>query len=261
MADDKATIIDAQADVDGKLKGKDAHILGRFRGEVELSGRLVLGEGARVDAKVQVDAAEIAGEFKGEIKARTVTLAEKARVEGNVDAQVLDRPGGRAARRRHRHREEGGGGHTCPPGAAGPLILSELAARLGCAVRGNGSVEVARVAGIEEAGPGDLTFVASPKYAARLPHTRASAVIVPPGVETSLPSLLSDNPYLAFARAVAVLHPEARPAPGVHPAPRSTEAPSSGRALPWGPWRWWARARASERAPSCIPTSSSTRTR
>jgi cytoskeletal protein CcmA (bactofilin family) len=89
MADDKATIIDAQADVDGKLKGKDAHILGRFRGEVELTGRLVLGEGARVDAKVQVDAAEIAGEFKGEIKARTVTLAEKARVEGNVDAQVL----------------------------------------------------------------------------------------------------------------------------------------------------------------------------
>jgi UDP-3-O-[3-hydroxymyristoyl] glucosamine N-acyltransferase len=98
------------------------------------------------------------------------------------------------------------------------LILSELAARLGCAVRGNGSVEVARVAGIEEAGPGDLSFVASPKYAARLPHTRASAVIVPPGVETSLPSLLSDNPYLAFARAVAVLHPEARPAPGVHPS-------------------------------------------
>lgn len=89
MPDEKATLIDAQADVDGKLKGKDAQILGRFRGEVELSGRLVLGEGARVEAKVQVDAAEIAGEFKGEIKARTVTLGEKARVEGSVDAQVL----------------------------------------------------------------------------------------------------------------------------------------------------------------------------
>ena len=80
MADDKATVIDAQADVDGKLKGKDAQILGRFRGEVELTGRLALGEGARVDAKVHADAVEIAGEFKGEIKARTVTLAEKARV-------------------------------------------------------------------------------------------------------------------------------------------------------------------------------------
>jgi cytoskeletal protein CcmA (bactofilin family) len=89
MADDKATVIDAQADVDGKLKGKDAQIIGRFRGELELTGRLVLGEGARVDAKVQADAVEIAGEFKGEIKARTVTLAEKARVEASVDAQVL----------------------------------------------------------------------------------------------------------------------------------------------------------------------------
>jgi len=89
MADDKATLIDAHADVEGKLKGRDAHILGRFKGEVEVSGRVVLGEGARVDAKVVADAAEVAGEFKGEIKARAVTLAEKARVEGSVDAQVL----------------------------------------------------------------------------------------------------------------------------------------------------------------------------
>ena len=89
MADDKATLIDAQADVEGKLKGKDAHILGRFKGEVDVSGRLVLGDGARVDAKVVADAAEIAGEFKGEIKARAVTLAEKAKFEGSVDAQVL----------------------------------------------------------------------------------------------------------------------------------------------------------------------------
>jgi cytoskeletal protein CcmA (bactofilin family) len=89
MADDKSTLIDANADVEGKLKGKDAHVLGRFKGEVEVSGRLVLGEGARVDAKVGADAAEIAGDFKGEIRARSVTLTEKARVEGNVDAQVL----------------------------------------------------------------------------------------------------------------------------------------------------------------------------
>ena len=89
MADDKATLIDAQADVEGKLKGKDAHILGRFKGEVDVSGRLFLGDGARVDAKVVADAAEIAGEFKGEIRARAVTLAEKAKVEGSVDAQVL----------------------------------------------------------------------------------------------------------------------------------------------------------------------------
>jgi UDP-3-O-[3-hydroxymyristoyl] glucosamine N-acyltransferase len=96
------------------------------------------------------------------------------------------------------------------------LILRELAARLGCAVRGDGSVEIQRVAGIEDAGPGDLTFVTNPKYASLLATTSATAVIVMPDVETPLPSLLSKNPYLAFARAVTILHPEPRLAPGVH---------------------------------------------
>jgi UDP-3-O-[3-hydroxymyristoyl] glucosamine N-acyltransferase len=94
--------------------------------------------------------------------------------------------------------------------------LSELAQRLGCALRGDGDVEVRRVAGIGEAGAGDLTFVSGARYAPQLRTTRASAVIVAPGLETALPSLLSDNPYLTFARAVTVLHPEPRPAPGVH---------------------------------------------
>ena len=98
------------------------------------------------------------------------------------------------------------------------MILRELASRLGCAVRGDGGVDVARVAGIDEAGPGDLTFVANPKYAGRLATTRATAVIVSPDVETPLPSLLSPNPYLTFARAVAQLHPPQRPQPGVHPS-------------------------------------------
>lgn len=87
--DDK-TIIDAHGDVEGKLKGKDVQVLGRFRGEIEVTGRLLMGEGSKVDARVVADVAEIAGELKGEIKARSVVLLEKSRVEGNVDAQVLN---------------------------------------------------------------------------------------------------------------------------------------------------------------------------
>src|SRR5258708_35625706 len=87
MEANKITLIDAQADVEGKLKGKDAHILGRFRGEVELSGRLLLGEGSRVDAKIAADLPEVAGEFKGEIVARVVLLAERARGQGSGTAQ------------------------------------------------------------------------------------------------------------------------------------------------------------------------------
>jgi UDP-3-O-[3-hydroxymyristoyl] glucosamine N-acyltransferase len=98
------------------------------------------------------------------------------------------------------------------------MILQELAARLGCTLRGEGTLEVHRVAGIEDAGPGDLTFVANPRYVARLGDTRASAVIVHPDLDTPLPSLLTPNPYLAFARAVEILHPQPRPAAGVHPS-------------------------------------------
>lgn len=83
------TTIDTQADVEGTLRGKDAHVLGRFRGQIELSGRLVLGEGARVEARVTADVVEIAGDFKGELKARSLTLLEKGRLDGTVDAQRL----------------------------------------------------------------------------------------------------------------------------------------------------------------------------
>lgn len=89
MAEERATIIDVQADVEGKLKGKDAVVHGRFRGEIALSGRLVLGEGAKVEATVAADQAEIAGELKGDVRARSVVLAEKARVQGTIDARVL----------------------------------------------------------------------------------------------------------------------------------------------------------------------------
>jgi UDP-3-O-[3-hydroxymyristoyl] glucosamine N-acyltransferase len=98
------------------------------------------------------------------------------------------------------------------------VILREIASRLGCTLRGNGEVEIRRVRGIEESGPGDLTFVANRKYAPRLSSTGASAVIVSPELETPLPSLLSPNPYLAYARAVGLLHPQDRPRPGVHPS-------------------------------------------
>ena len=87
--ENNSTVIDAQTDNEGKLRGKDALVLGRFRGEIEISGRLVLGEGARVEATVVADAAEISGELKGDVKARNLILAEKAKVQGTVDAGVL----------------------------------------------------------------------------------------------------------------------------------------------------------------------------
>lgn len=98
------------------------------------------------------------------------------------------------------------------------MKLSELAERLGCLLEGDGEIDVARVATLEQAGAGDLTFLANPKYLSQLPHTRASAIILAPGVNGApCAALRTPNPYLAFARATALLHPQPRPAPGVHP--------------------------------------------
>jgi UDP-3-O-[3-hydroxymyristoyl] glucosamine N-acyltransferase len=115
------------------------------------------------------------------------------------------------------------------------MNLRDLAARLGCEIRGDGLVEVARVRGIAEAGPGDLTFVAGTRYLPQLAATKASAVIVAPAVTTPLPSLVSGNPYLTFAQAVGILHPDPLPMPGVHPTAVVDPTAAIGQGVHIGP--------------------------
>jgi UDP-3-O-[3-hydroxymyristoyl] glucosamine N-acyltransferase len=95
--------------------------------------------------------------------------------------------------------------------------LSDLAARLDCVLEGDGEIEILRVAGIQDAGDGDVTFIANPKYEKLLPATRASAVILKPGALSAPCAVLrAADPYLTFARAVRVFAPDWRPATGVH---------------------------------------------
>jgi len=100
--------------------------------------------------------------------------------------------------------------------------LSDLAARLDCVLEGDGEIEILGVAGIQDAGAGDVTFIANTKYEKLLPTTRASAVILKRGAALTLPAgrgcavLRADDPYLAFARAVRLFAPDWRPAVGVH---------------------------------------------
>ena len=102
------------------------------------------------------------------------------------------------------------------------MKLRELAERLACRLEGDGEIEIVRVSGIEDAGPGDLTFVANPKYLSALSTTRASAVLVRDDASLAgLPAtpaaiLRMADPYLGFARAVGLFAPQSRPAPGVH---------------------------------------------
>jgi UDP-3-O-[3-hydroxymyristoyl] glucosamine N-acyltransferase len=98
------------------------------------------------------------------------------------------------------------------------MRLSDIAQRLGGELRGDGETEISGVNGIDEAGLGELTFVANAKYLAKLPATKAAAVILAPDVpEVSLPSLRVANPYLAFAQALELFYPPYVPPEGVHP--------------------------------------------
>jgi len=99
------------------------------------------------------------------------------------------------------------------------MKLREIAEKLGCRVEGDGELEIAGVAGMEHAGEGHLTFLANPKYAHKVKHTKASAILAaepPAGCEIAC--LVSENPYLDFARALALFYQPPRPAPGIHPA-------------------------------------------
>ena len=98
------------------------------------------------------------------------------------------------------------------------MKLSDLSDRLGTRLDGDGDIDIQRVAGIEQAGPGDITFVANPKYQSRLATTGASAVIVGEATPAAPCAMLrTRHPYVAFARAVALLSPECEPPIGVHP--------------------------------------------
>jgi UDP-3-O-[3-hydroxymyristoyl] glucosamine N-acyltransferase len=98
------------------------------------------------------------------------------------------------------------------------MKLSEIAQKLACELRGQADLEIIRVAGIEEAGPGDLTFVSNRKYVKHLKTTKASAAILGYDIpDVPISSLRTSNPYLAFARALELFYTPLRPQPGIHP--------------------------------------------
>jgi UDP-3-O-[3-hydroxymyristoyl] glucosamine N-acyltransferase len=93
---------------------------------------------------------------------------------------------------------------------------SQIAHRLGGRLEGADCL-ITGVAGIEEAGTGQITFVANPKYAAAAHSTRASAIIVADNFPAlSAPTIRCANPYLAFARSVELFYQPPAYAPGVH---------------------------------------------
>jgi UDP-3-O-[3-hydroxymyristoyl] glucosamine N-acyltransferase len=104
------------------------------------------------------------------------------------------------------------------------MQLAELARRLNARLEGSPenpspeTIEITGVAGIEEAGAQQVTFVANPKYATLTKTTLAAAVLVTedfPAIAAA--TLRTANPYLAFARAIEIFYQAPVYAPGIHP--------------------------------------------
>jgi UDP-3-O-[3-hydroxymyristoyl] glucosamine N-acyltransferase len=101
------------------------------------------------------------------------------------------------------------------------MKINELAVALGCSLECSpddaANLEITGVRGLEQAGPGHLTFLSNSKYAPKLKLTKASAVLATKPVE-GVATLISENPYYDYARALEFFYQPPRPAPGIHPS-------------------------------------------
>ncbi len=118
------------------------------------------------------------------------------------------------------------------------MNLQQIAAKLACSLEGDASLEINGVAGLDDARPGDLTFLSNRKYIRALATTRASAVLLAPGESCPphLAALRSKNPYLDFARAIELFHPALHFAPGVHPTAIIADSAQIGVGAHIGPY-------------------------
>ena len=97
------------------------------------------------------------------------------------------------------------------------LRLDQIVARLGGEKVGAGDTAISRIAPIDNAGPGDLTFLSDPKYRHHLATTRAAAVVMaPPAADGLTAAILTPQPYLYYARVAQWLNPLPSPDPGIH---------------------------------------------
>ncbi len=105
--------------------------------------------------------------------------------------------------------------------------LGELADRLDLPFSGDASRAITGLASLASAGPGDLAFLSERKFLQQLLVTRAGAVILSSEYRPECPvdCLVSDSPYLAFARASRLFSGAPIPAPGVHAT--ATVSPSA----------------------------------
>jgi UDP-3-O-[3-hydroxymyristoyl] glucosamine N-acyltransferase len=119
----------------------------------------------------------------------------------------------------------------------GPLTLGEIASRLGGRVAGDPKLLIRQVGSLENAGPGQISFLSNSKHGAKLAATRAAAVILAPENEqlTPLPRIVCDAPYAYFAKVSQLFNGTVLQEAGIHPSAVVAKTATIGKNVSIGP--------------------------
>ncbi len=89
------------------------------------------------------------------------------------------------------------------------MTVTELAGAIGAVCQGDGEMVVESCAGLDDAGPTQVSFVANRRYVSKIAESRAGVIVVSASDAESLSGrtlLIADDPYFAFRQAMVTLH-------------------------------------------------------
>jgi len=118
------------------------------------------------------------------------------------------------------------------------MKIKELSTELNCKFAGDPETSITSVAPIENAQPGDLTFLSNRKYRRYLATTGASAIILEniEDMPEGKAAIISPAPYLTFAEAMNMLYPALNPERGIHPSAILAPSAEIGEKVSIGPY-------------------------
>ncbi|MCO1622155.1 MAG: UDP-3-O-(3-hydroxymyristoyl)glucosamine N-acyltransferase [Pseudomonas alloputida] len=100
------------------------------------------------------------------------------------------------------------------------MTLGQLAEALGATLKGPEALQITGLATLQEAGPGQLSFLANPQYRKFLDDSQAAAVLLKAADAEGFAgnALIVADPYLAYARISHLFDPKPKAVAGIHPS-------------------------------------------
>jgi len=100
------------------------------------------------------------------------------------------------------------------------MTLGQLAEALGATLQGSEGLQITGLATLQEAGPGQLSFLANPQYRKYLDNCQAAAVLLKAADAEGFAgnALVVPDPYLAYARISHLFDPKPKAVAGIHPS-------------------------------------------